>query len=90
MSEEVENVELEVQDEVGSQDAIRQMMDKWADGDLAGANDEFFSMMNKRADDMLAVRKSEIVPGIFNDPEMQKMGLEATPEESEEESDEDV
>ena len=87
MSEEVENVELEVQDEVGSQDAIRQMMDKWADGDLAGANDEFFSMMNKRADDMLAVRKSEIVPGIFNDPEMQKMGLESTPEE---ESDEDV
>ena len=29
------------------------MMDKWADGDLTGANDEFFAMMNKRADDML-------------------------------------
>jgi len=87
---EAETVELEVQDEVSPQDSIRQMMDKWADGDLAGANDDFFAMMNKRADDMLAVRKSEIAPAIFNDPEMQKMGLEATPEESEEESDEDV
>lgn len=86
-----ETVEVEVNDEVTSQDAIRNMMDKWADGDLAGANDEFFAMMNKRADDMLAVRKSEISPAIFNDPEMQKMGLEAAPEESEEESeDEDV
>lgn len=85
-----DTVEIEVQDEVSSQDAIRQMMDKWADGDLAGANDEFFSMMNKRADDMLASRKSEIAPAIFNDPEMQKMGLEATPEEPEEETDEDV
>lgn len=85
-----DTVEVEVQDEVSSQDAIRNMMDKWADGDLAGANDEFFGMMNKRADDMVAARKAEIVPGIFNDPEMQKMGLEANPEESEEESDEDV
>ena len=35
------------------------MMDKWADGDLTGANDEFFAMMNKRADDMLYVRKQK-------------------------------
>ena len=44
------------------------------DGDLTGANDEFFAMMNKRADDMLAVRKAEVVPQIFNDPEMQGWG----------------
>ena len=48
-----ETVEVEVSDEVTPQDAIRNMMDKWADGDLTGANDEFFAMMNKR-DDMLA------------------------------------
>ena len=78
-----ETVEVEVSDEVTPQDAIRNMMDKWADGDLTGANDEFFTMMNKRADDMLAVRKAEVVPQIFNDPEMQAMGLEDAPEAEE-------
>jgi len=93
MSEETENIEVEVSDEVTPQDAIRNMMDKWADGDLTGAQDEFYSIMNKRADDMLAVRKAEVVPQVFNDPEMQAMGLEDVPEaeESEEEvTDEDV
>lgn len=86
-----QTVELEVSDEVTPQDAIKNMMDKWADGDLTGANDEFFAMMNKRADDMLAVRKADVVPQIFNDPEMQKMGLESAPEELEDEAtDEDV
>ena len=56
-----ENIEVEVSDEVTPQDAIRNMMDKWADGDLTGAQDEFYSIMNKRADDMLAVRKAEVV-----------------------------
>lgn len=93
MSEETENIEVEVSDEVTPQDAIRNMMDKWADGDLTGAQDEFYSIMNKRADDMLAVRKAEVVPQVFNDPEMQAMGLEDAPEaeESEEEvTDENV
>ena len=36
-----------------------------------------------RADDMLAVRKAEVVPQIFNDPEMQAMGLEDAPEAEE-------
>tara|TARA_B100000902_G_scaffold9946_1_gene12221 strand:+ start:477 stop:755 length:279 start_codon:yes stop_codon:yes gene_type:complete len=78
-----ETVEVEVSDAVTPQDAIRNMMDKWADGDLTGANDEFFAMMNKRADDMLAVRKADVVPQIFNDPEMQAMGLEDAPEAEE-------
>lgn len=47
-----ENIEVEVSDEVTPQDAIRNMMDKWADGDLTGAQDEFYSIMNKRADDI--------------------------------------
>ena len=40
MSEEA-NIEVEVTDEVTPQDAVRNMMDKWADGDYTAANDEF-------------------------------------------------
>ena len=76
-----EQVEVEVTDEVTPQDAVRNMMDKWADGDYTAANDEFAKAMGTRADELVSARKEEISNAIFNDPELQKMGLEAAPEE---------
>ena len=52
------------------------MMDQWAEGDLTSANDTFNALIGRSADDLVVQRKPEILPGIFNDPEMQKMGLE--------------
>ena len=78
---EVENKEVEVTDQVTPQDAVKNMMDKWADGDYTGANDEFAKAMGTRADELVSARKEEIANAIFNDPELQKMGLEAAPEE---------
>ena len=78
---EVENKEVEVTDQVTPQDAVKNMMDKWADGDYTGANDEFAKAMGTRADELISARKEEIANAIFNDPELQKMGLEAAPEE---------
>ena len=78
---EVENKEVEVTDQVTPQDAVRNMMDKWADGDYTAANDEFAKAMGTRADELVSARKEEIANAIFNDPELQKMGLEAAPEE---------
>ena len=78
---EVENKEVEVTDQVTPQDAVKNMMDKWADGDYTGANDEFAKAMGTRADELVSARKEEISNAIFNDPELQKMGLEAAPEE---------
>ena len=71
------------------------MMDKWADGDYTGANDEFAKAMGTRADELVSARKEDISNAIFNDPELQKMGLEAAPEEIEQtetegETDEDI
>ena len=83
MSEEA-NVEVEVTDEVTPQDAVRNMMDKWADGDYTAANDEFAKAMGTRADELVSARKEEIANAIFNDPELQKMGLEDAPEVDEE------
>ena len=74
---ETDNVEVEVTDEVTPQDAVRNMMDKWADGDYTSANDEFAKAMGTRADELVSARKEEIANAIFNDPELQKMGLEA-------------
>ena len=79
-----EQVEVEVTDEVTPQDAVRNMMDKWADGDYTAANDEFAKAMGTRADELVSARKEEISNAIFNDPELQKMGLEAAPEVEEE------
>ena len=81
---ETDNVEVEVTDEVTPQDAVRNMMDKWADGDYTSANDEFAKAMGTRADELISARKEEIANAIFNDPELQKMGLEAAPEVEEE------
>ena len=78
---EVENKEVEVTDQVTPQDAVKNMMDKWADGDYTGANDEFAKAMGTRADELVSARKEEIANAIFNDPELQDMGLEAAPEE---------
>ena len=77
---ETDNVEVEVTDNVTPQDAVKNMMDKWADGDYTGANDEFAKAMGTRADELVSARKEEIANAIFNDPELQKMGLEAAPE----------
>ena len=92
---ETDNVEVEIADEVTPQDAVRNMMDKWADGDYTGANDEFAKAMSTRADELVSARKEDISNAIFNDPELQKMGLEAAPEEIEQtetegETDEDI
>ena len=76
---------IEVNDNVTPADAIRNMMDKMADGDVTGAQDSFNSIMNGRADALVSDRKAEIANAIFNNPEMQKMGLEAEAEETEEE-----
>jgi len=78
-----EQVKVEVTDEVTPQDAVRNMMDKWAEGDYTAANDEFAKAMGTRADELVSARKEEISNAIFNDPELQKMGLEAAPEELE-------
>ena len=74
MSEEA-NIEVEVTDEVTPQDAVRNMMDKWADGDYTSANDEFAKAMGTRADELISARKEEIANAIFNDPELQKICL---------------
>ena len=89
MSEET-NIEVEVTDEVTPQDAVRNMMDKWADGDYTAANDEFAKAMGTRADELISARKEEISQAIFNDPELQKMGLEAAPEEELEQTETDT
>ena len=78
-----EQVKVEVTDEVTPQDAVRNMMDKWAEGDYTAANDEFAKAMGTRAVELVSARKEEISNAIFNDPELQKMGLEAAPEELE-------
>ena len=89
MSEEA-NIEVEVTDEVTPQDAVRNMMDKWAEGDYTAANDEFAKAMGTRADELVSARKEEISNAIFNDPELQKMGLEAAPEEELEQTETDT
>ena len=85
-----EQVEVEVTDEVTPQDAVRNMMDKWADGDYTAANDVFAKAMGTRADELISARKEEISNAIFNDPELQKMGLEAAPEEELEQTETDT
>ena len=87
---ETDNVEVEIADEVTPQDAVRNMMDKWADGDYTGANDEFAKAMGTRADELVSARKEDISNAIFNDPELQKMGLEAAPEEELEQTETDT
>ena len=87
---EADNVEVEVTDEVTPQDAVRNMMDKGADGDYTAANDEFAKAMGTRADELISARKEEISQAIFNDPELQKMGLEAAPEEELEQTETDT
>ena len=88
---EAQELEIDVADNAETQEGIRKMMDQWAEGDLTSANDTFNTLIGRKADDLVVQRKAEILPGIFNDPEMQKMGLEATPEDTEEEAaDEEV
>ena len=49
--------EVEVTDEISSQDQIRSMMDKWADGDVTGAQDEFNAIVGSKADALVAGRR---------------------------------
>ena len=46
--------------------------------------------MGTRADELVSARKEEISNAIFNDPELQKMGLEAAPEEELEQTETDT
>ena len=85
------DIELEVNDQTDAQDIVRAMMDKMASGDTTGAADDFNVAMGQRVGNVLADRKAEIANGVFNNSEMQKMGLEAEPEVEEpaEESEEE-
>lgn len=67
MSEVETEIELEVSPEDSRQDAIRDMMDKWANGELADAQDSFNGIMNVRADDLVADKKADIAAAIYND-----------------------
>jgi len=58
--------EIEISPEDARQDAIRDMMDKWANGDLSDAQNTFNSIMNVRADNLVADRKAEIAASIYN------------------------
>jgi len=63
--------EVETEAEVGPedvrQDAIRDMMDKWANGELTDAQDSFNGIMNVRADELVADKKADIAAAIYND-----------------------
>lgn len=83
------DIELEVNDQTDAQDIVRAMMDKMASGDTTGAADDFNVAMGQRVGNVLADRKAEIANGVFNNSEMQKMGLEAEPEVEVEESEEE-
>ncbi len=74
------DIEVEVNDQADAQDIVRAMMDKMASGDTTGAADDFNIAMGQRVGNVLADRKAEIANGVFNNNEMQKMGLEAEPE----------
>jgi hypothetical protein len=74
------DIEVEVNDQADAQDIVRAMMDKMASGDTTGAADDFNIAMGQRVGNVLADRKAEIANGVFNNSEMQKMGLEAEPE----------
>lgn len=90
MSEEAEQLELSPED--ARQDAIRDMMDKWANGELTDAQDTFNSIMNVRADSLVGDRKAEIAAAIYNnetpevddDVDSQEMEGELPETESEE------
>jgi len=85
MSEVENEIEVEVNDGISSQENINQMMDKMADGDVTGAEDAFNAIMGVKADELVAARKGEVTNTMFNGPdaaEMQKMGLAPAPEES--------
>jgi len=58
--------EIEISPEDARQDAIRDMMNKWANGDLSDAQNTFNSIMNVRADNLVADRKAEIAASIYN------------------------
>ena len=62
-------------------------MDQWADGDLTSANDTFNNLIGRKADDMVALRKAEILPTLFGDAEEEAAETE---EENEGVSDEDI
>lgn len=85
MFEEENKIEVEIDDVVSHTDSIRQMMDKMADGDVAGAEDAFNAIMGDKADQLVAARKGEVADSMFNSPNadvMQKMGLAPSPDES--------
>jgi len=58
--------EIEISPEDARQDAIRDMMNKWANGDLSDAQNTFNSIMNVRADNLVADRKAEIAASVYN------------------------
>ena len=59
--------EVEVTDEVNPQDQIRSMMDKWADGDVTGAQDDFNAILGSKADALVQGRREEMANTVFND-----------------------
>ncbi len=65
--EQEQEQEVEVTDEVSSQDQIRNMMDKWAEGDVTGAQDEFNAIVGSKADALVQGRREEMANTVFND-----------------------
>tara|TARA_Y100000996_G_scaffold354957_1_gene295347 strand:- start:127 stop:396 length:270 start_codon:yes stop_codon:yes gene_type:complete len=84
---EAQDIEVNVADNTATQEGIRKMMDQWADGDLTSANDTFNNLIGRKADDMVALRKAEILPTLFGDAEEEAAETE---EENEGVSDEDI
>ena len=84
---EAQDIEVNVADNTATQEGIRKMMDQWADGDLTSANDTFNNLIGRKADDMVALRKAEILPTPFGDAEEEAAETE---EENEGVSDEDI
>ena len=84
---EAQDIEVNVADNTATQEGIRKMMDQWADGDLTSANDTFNNLIGRKADDIVALRKAEILPTLFGDAEEEAAETE---EENEGVSDEDI
>lgn len=77
MSEEIENeVEVEVPDTDAERQAeIRKLLDDMAAGNAKEVQDRFDDLLGAKINADLEQRKHELAQNIFNNPDMQAMGL---------------
>ena len=71
-------------DKAKAMDSVNDALSATAYDAVQARKVEFAKAMGTRADELVSARKEEIANAIFNDPELQKMGLEAAPEVDEE------